>query len=290
MPKHEVTKIFGERKIRSVWDDKAEKWYFSVVDVVAVLTDSDNPRNYWKVLKNRLKKEGNQSVTNCNQLKLMAADGKFYKTDVADQEQLFRIIQSIPSPKAEPFKMWMARVASERLDQVQDPELSIQQALADYCRLGYSEKWIARRIKSIEIRKDLTDEWKARGLDDERDYAQLTNTIYKTWAGMTAGEYKRFKGLKKQNLRDNMTNMELILSMLAEESTREISASTLPHNMIEHHEVAASGGGVAKTARLEIERKTGRKVISPLNASDTGALDIEGGDMDQLPPPSKRKR
>ena len=287
MPKHEVTKIFEEREIRSVWDDKAEKWYFSVVDVVAVLTGSANPRNYWKVLKSRLKKEGNQSVTNCNQLRLKAADGKFYKTDVADQEQLFRLIQSIPSPKAEPFKMWMARVASERIDQFQDPELSIQQALADYRRLGYSDKWIARRIKSIEIRKDLTDEWKARGLDDEKDYAKLTNTIYKTWAGMTAGEYKRFKGLKKQNLRDNMTNMELILSMLAEESTREISASTLPRNMIEHHKVAASGGGVAKNARLEIERKTGRKVISPLNASDTGALDIEGGDLEQLPPPPK---
>ena len=290
MPKHEVTKIFGERKIRTVWDDKAEKWYFSVVDVIAVLTDSIDPHAYWRKLKQRLKEEGNQTVTSCHALKLMAADGKMRKTDVADQEQLFRLIQSIPSPKAEPFKMWMARVASERLDQFQDPELSIQQALADYRRLGYSEKWIARRIKSIEIRKDLTDEWKARGLNDENDYAKLTNTIYKTWAGMTAGEYKRFKGLKKQNLRDNMTNMELILSMLAEESTREISASTLPRNMVEHHKVAASGGSVAKNARLEIERKTGRKVISPLNASDTGALDVEGSDVYQLPPPPKRKR
>lgn len=290
MPKHEVTKIFGERKIRTVWDDKAEKWYFSVVDVIAVLTDSIDPHAYWRKLKQRLKEEGNQTVTSCHALKLMAADGKMRKTDVADQEQLFRLIQSIPSPKAEPFKLWMARVASERLDQFQDPELSIQQALADYRRLGYSEKWIARRIKSIEIRKDLTDEWKARGLNDESDYAKLTNTIYKTWAGMTAGEYKRFKGLKKQNLRDNMTNMELILSMLAEESTREISASTLPRNMVEHHKVAASGGGVAKNARLEIERKTGRKVISPLNASDTGALDVEGSDVYQLPPPSKQKR
>ena len=290
MPKHEVTKIFEEREIRSVWDDKAEKWYFSVVDVVAALTNSTNPATYWRVLKKRLKSEGNETVTNCNALKLTAADGKMRMTDVADQVQLFRLIQSIPSPKAEPFKMWMARVASERIDQFQDPELSIQQALADYRRLGYSEKWISRRIKSIEIRKDLTDEWKARGLDDEKDYAKLTNTIYKTWAGMTAGEYKRFKGLKKQNLRDNMTNMELILSMLAEESTREISASTLPRNMIEHHKVAASGGGVAKNARLEIERKTGRKVISPLNASDTGALDIEGGDLEQLPPPPKRTK
>ncbi len=290
MPKHEVTKIFGERKIRTVWDDKAEKWYFSVVDVIAVLTDSIDPHAYWRKLKQRLKEEGNQTVTSCHALKLMAADGKMRKTDVADQEQLFRLIQSIPSPKAEPFKLWMARVASERLDQFQDPELSIQQALADYRRLGYSEKWIARRIKSIDIRKDLTDEWKARGLNDESDYAKLTNTIYKTWAGMTAGEYKRFKGLKKQNLRDNMTNMELILSMLAEESTREISASTLPRNMVEHHKVAASGGSVAKNARLEIERKTGRKVISPLNASDTGALDVEGSDVYQLPPPPKRKR
>lgn len=283
MSKQEIIKIFGDRKIRSIWDGEAEKWYFSVVDVVAVLTDSENPRNYWKVLKNRLKKEGNQSVTNCNQLKLKASDGKFYLTDVADQEQLFRLIQSIPSPKAEPFKVWMAKVAAERLDQIQDPELSIQQALADYRRLGYSEKWIARRLKSIEIRKELTDEWKARGVEDEREYASLTNTIYKTWAGMTAGEYKRFKGLKKQNLRDNMTNMELILSMLAEESTREISAATLPRNMMEHHKVAASGGGVAKNARAEIERKTGRKVISTLNASDASSLDVEGGDM--LPPP-----
>ena len=285
MAKQEIVKIFGERKIRSVWDDEAEKWYFSVVDVVAVLTESENPRNYWKVLKNRLKKEGNQTVTNCNQLKLRAEDGKMRMTDVADQEQLFRLIQSIPSPKAEPFKMWMARVAAERLDQIQDPELSIQQALADYRRLGYSERWIARRLKSIDIRKDLTDEWKARGVEDERDYASLTNTIYKTWAGMTAGEYKRFKGLRKQNLRDNMTNMELILSMLAEESTRQISASTLPNNMIEHHQVAASGGSVARNARIEIERKTGRRVVSSLNASDTGALDVDSDDM--LPPPAK---
>ena len=283
MSKQEIVKIFGDRKIRSVWDDEAEKWYFSIVDVVAVLTESENPRNYWKVLKSRLKKEGNQTVTNCNQLKLRAEDGKMRMTDVADQEQLFRLIQSIPSPKAEPFKMWMAKVAAERLDQIQDPELSIQQALVDYRRLGYSERWIARRLKSIDIRKDLTDEWKARGIEDEREYASLTNTIYKTWSGMTAGEYKRFKGLRKQNLRDNMTNMELILSMLAEESTRQISAATRPDNMIEHHKVATSGGGVARNARIEIEQKTGRKVISPLNASDIGALDVDSDDM--LPPP-----
>lgn len=282
MSKQEIIKIFGDRKVRSVWDDEAEKWYFSVVDVVAVLTDSKNPATYWRVLKKRLKGEGNETVTNCNGLRLRAEDGKMRISDVADQEQLFRLIQSIPSPKAEPFKMWMAKVASERLDQIQDPELSIQQALADYRRLGYSEKWIARRLKSIDIRKELTDEWRARGIRDDREYASLTNTIYKTWAGMTAGEYKRFKGLKKQNLRDNMTNMELILSMLAEESTREISASTLPRNMVEHHEVAASGGSVAKNARTEIERKTGRKIISPLNASDVAALDVEGAPT--LPP------
>ena len=224
-------------------------------------------------------------MTNCHGLKMRAADGKMRMTDVATAEQMFRVIQSIPSPKAEPFKAWMAKVAVERLDQIQDPELSIQQALADYKRLGDSDKWIARRLKSIDIRKDLTDEWKARGIEDEREYVSLTNTIYKTWSGMTAGEYKHFKGLKKQNLRDNMTNMELILSMLAEESTREISATTKPQNMFEHHQVAASGGGVAKTARLEIEKKTGKKVISSQNASDAGALDVELGDA--LPPPQE---
>ena len=285
MSKQEIVKIFGDRKIRSVWDDEAEKWYFSIVDVVAVLTESKDSLAYWRKLKQRLKAEGNETVTNCHGLKLRAADGKMRMTDVADQEQLFRLIQSIPSPKAEPFKMWMAKVAAERLDQIQDPELSIQQALADYRRLGYSERWIARRLKSIDIRKDLTDEWKARGIENEREYASMTNTIYKTWAGMTAGEYKRFKGLRKQNLRDNMTNMELILSMLAEESTRQISAVTRPDNMIEHHKVATSGGGVARNARIEIEQKTGRKVISPLNASDIGALDVDADDM--LPPPQK---
>ena len=221
MPKHEIAKVFGNKKIRSVWDDETETWYFSIVDVVAVLTESKDPLAYWRKLKQRLKNEGNEPVTNCHGLKMRAADGKMRMTDVATAEQMFRVIQSIPSPKAEPFKAWMAKVAAERLDQIQDPELSIQQGLADYKRLGYSDKWIARRLKSIDIRKDLTDEWKARGIEDEREYASLTNTIYKTWSGMTAGEYKHFKGLKKQNLRDNMTNMELILSMLAEESTEK---------------------------------------------------------------------
>ena len=290
MSLQEMIKMFGARQIRSVWDDEAEKWYFSIVDVIAVLTNSNDPRTYWKVLKKRLKDEGNQTVTNCNQLKLRAADGKMRKTDVADQEQMFRIIQSIPSPKAEPFKVWMAKIAAERIDQIQDPELSIQQALADYRRLGYSEKWIAQRLKSIDIRKDLTDEWKARGIQDEREYAKLTNTIYKAWAGMTAGQYKQFKGLKKQNLRDNMTNLELILSMLAEESTRQISASTKPSNMIEHHRVASSGGRVARNARVEIERKTGREVISPSNASDLEALDLDDTEKLPPPPPPKKKK
>ena len=283
MPTHEIVKVFGPHHVRTIWDDAAETWYFSIVDVVAVLTESKSPLAYWRKLKQRLKEEGNQTVTNCHGLKLRAADGKLRLTDVATAEQLFRLIQSIPSPRAEPFKVWMAQVAAERLDQFQNPERSIQQALADYRRLGYSEKWISRRLKSIEIRKDLTDEWKARGVEDEHAYADLTNTIYKAWAGMTAGEYKRFKGLKKQNLRDNMTNMELILSMLAEESTRQISSAVKPRTMPEHHRVAASGGGVAKNARLEIEQKTGRNVISPANASDLPAL---AADPHSLPFPS----
>lgn len=284
--KKEEIKLFGSQQVRSVWDSEAEDWYFAVVDVVAILTDSKDPATYWRVLKNRLKKEGNQTVTNCNALKLQAADGKMRRFDVATAEQMFRIIQSIPSPKAEPFKMWMARVAAQRLDQIQDPELSIQQALADYRRLGYSEKWISQRIKSIDIRKGLTDEWKERGLFDEREYAKLTNVIYKEWSGMNAGAYKRYKGLHKENLRDNMTNMELILNMLAEEATREISSATKPTNMIGHQKVAKSGGSVAKNARSEIERKTGRSVISPLNAHDAGALDVDENGL--LPPPGSK--
>lgn len=228
MTKKEAIKLFEERKVRTVWDDELEKWYFSIVDVIGVLTDSPDPRNYWKVLKNRLKKEGNETVTNCNRLKLPAEDGKMRLTDVADTEQLFRLIQSIPSPKAEPFKLWMAQVAKERLDQMQDPELSIQQAMLDYKRLGYSDNWINQRLKSIEIRKDLTDEWKRHGLQEGVQFATLTDIIYKTWAGKTAKEYKQFKGLKKENLRDNMTNKELILNMLAELSTKEISEAQKP--------------------------------------------------------------
>jgi prophage antirepressor-like protein len=259
-------KIFEERKVRTVWDDKTEEWYFSIVDVVDVLTDSPNPRKYWSVLKNRLKKEGSELTTNCSQLKMPSVDGKKYLTDVASTQQLFRLIQSIPSSKAEPFKLWIAQVAKERLDQMQDPELSIEQAMMDYKRLGYSDNWINQRLKSIEIRKELTDEWKSRGLEEGIQFATLTDIIYKTWADKTAKEYKQFKGLKKENLRDNMTNAELVLNMLAELSTRQISEATNPDTMEEHASVAKQGGEVARNARLELEEKTGQKVISPLNA------------------------
>ena len=266
MTKHNQIQLFEEKKVRTVWDDAEEKWYFSIVDAVAVLTDSPDPRNYWKVLKHRLKKEGNQSVTSCNQLKLPSSDGKYYKTDVADTEQLFRLIQSIPSPKAEPFKLWMAQVAADRLDQMQDPELGIEQALADYKRLGYADSWINQRLKSIEIRKDLTDEWKRHGLKEGVQFATLTDIIYSTWSGMTAKEYKQFKGLKKENLRDNMTNRELVLNMLAEISTKDISESRNPETFGEHAEVARQGGEIARNARAELEAKTGNPVVTSLNA------------------------
>lgn len=225
MTKFNQIKLFEEKKVRAIYDDVEEKWYFSIVDVCGVLTESIDAAAYWRKLKQRLKEEGNESVTNCHALKLQAADGKMRKTDMADTEQLFRLIQSIPSPKAEPFKQWMAQVAAQRLEQMQDPELGIQQALADYKRLGYSDNWINQRLKSIEIRKDLTDEWKRRGLEEGVQFATLTDIIYHTWAGMTAREYKKFKGLKKENLRDNMTNRELVLNMLAELSTKDISES-----------------------------------------------------------------
>ena len=266
MTKHNQIQLFEEKKVRTVWDDAEEKWYFSIVDAVAVLTDSPDPRNYWKVLKHRLKKEGNQSVTDCNQLKLPSSDGKYYKTDVADTEQLFRLIQSIPSPKAEPFKLWMAQVAADRLDQMQDPELGIEQALADYKRLGYSDSWINQRLKSIEICKDLTDEWKRHGLKEGVQFATLTDIIYSTWSGMTTKEYKQFKGLKKENLRDNMTNRELVLNMLAVISTNDISESRNPETFGEHAEVARQGGEIARNARAELEAKTGKPVVTSLNA------------------------
>ena len=266
MTKKQAIQLFNDRKIRAAWDDIEEKWYFSIVDVVAVLTDSADAAAYWRKLKQRLKAEGNETVTNCHGLKMLAADGKMRLTDVADAEQLFRLIQSIPSPKAEPFKLWMAQVAAERLDQMQDPELSINQALADYKRLGYSDNWINQRLKSIEIRKDLTDEWKRHGLREGMQFATLTDVIYKTWSDMTAREYKKFKGLRKENLRDNMTNKELVLNMLAELSTKEISESKQPETFCEHMDIAKAGGEVARNARLELEQKTGKPVISPLNA------------------------
>ena len=270
MVKQNSIKFFEEKKVRTLWDSETEEWYFSVVDVVAVLTDSDyqTARNYWKVLKNRLKKEGNETVTNCNRLKLISEDGKMRLTDVATTQQLFRLIQSIPSPKAEPFKLWMAQVAAERLDQMQDPELSIEQAMKDYKRLGYSDNWINQRLKSIEIRKELTDEWKKHGLQEGVQFATLTDIIYQTWSDMTARQYKQFKGLKKENLRDNMTNKELVLNMLAELSTKEISESNHPETFEDHKEIAVQGGEIARNARMELEAKTGKSVISPLNAKE----------------------
>jgi hypothetical protein len=268
MVKQNAIKVFEEKKVRTLWDSETEEWYFSVVDVVAVLTDSENPRRYWSDLKRKLAKEGSQLYAEIVQLKMLSSDGKYYKTDVATTQQLFRLIQSIPSPKAEPFKLWMAQVAKERLDQMQDPELSIKQAMEDYKRLGYSDNWINQRLKSIEIRKELTDEWKRRGLQEGVQFATLTDIIYQSWADKTAKEYKQFKGLKKENLRDNMTNKELVLNMLAELSTKEISEATQPETFDDHKDVAKRGGNIAREARLRLEEETGKPVISPLSAKD----------------------
>jgi hypothetical protein len=261
-------KLFDDKEVRTSWDADQEKWYISIVDVIAILTDSVDPTAYWRKLKQRLKTEGNQTVTNCHGLKMLAKDGKMRKTDVANTEQLFRLIQSVPSPKAEPFKVWLAQVAAERLDELQDPELSIDRALEQYLQLGYSENWINQRVKSIEIRKELTDEWKARGLKEGIQFATLTDIIYAAWSGKTSKEYKVLKGLKKENLRDNMTNTELILNMLAEASTKDISQATNPETFTESKNVAKQGGNVAKVALKELESKTGNKVVSKLNAKD----------------------
>ena len=271
MTKKEALQLFEEKKIRSVWDDKEEKWYFSIVDVCAVLTeqpDAEHARNYWKVLKHRLIKEGNQTVTTCNRLKLRAADGKLRLTDVADTEQLFRLIQSVPSPKAEPFKLWMAQVASTRLEQMQDPEKSIDQAVIDYKRLGYSDAWINQRIKSIEIRKELTDEWARTGVQQGMQYASLTDIITREWSGMSTKQYKQFKGLKKESLRDNMTNMEIALNMLAEASATELSKQRDPKGFSQQKQIAKDGGSVAKVARNQLEKKLGHGVITSAKASD----------------------
>jgi len=273
MKQNEAIKIFEEKKVRTLWDVELEQWYFSIVDVIEILSESVDPNAYWRKLKQRLKAEGNETVTNCHGLKMLAADGKMRMTDVADTEQLFRLIQSIPSPKAEPFKIWLAQVASERLDEMQDPELSIDRALEQYLKLGYSENWINQRLKSIEIRKELTDEWRKRGMKEGQQFATLTDIISKAWAGKTTKEYKVFKGLKKENLRDNMTNTELILNMLAEASTKDISAATEPKDFEESKKVAKQGGNVAKVALKELESKTGKKVVSSLNAKK--ALSVE---------------
>ncbi len=265
-----ITKLhlFEEQQLRTVWDTEQEKWYISIVDVIAVLTESRDANAYWRKLKQRLKAEGNETVTNCHSLKMVATDGKMRFTDMADTEQLFRLIQSIPSPKAEPFKLWLAQVAAERLDELQDPELSIDRALEQYLKLGYSENWINQRLKSIEIRKELTDEWKNRGLKEGLQFATLTDIITKAWSDKTTKEYKVLKGLKKENLRDNMTNTELILNMLAEASTKDISVATNPKDFEESKIVAKQGGNVANVARMELEAKTGKKVVSELNAKD----------------------
>jgi hypothetical protein len=264
--------LFEHQQVRTVWDEEAEKWWFSVVDIVAVLTDSDyqTARKYWKVLKGRLAEEGNQSVTNCYQLKMQSTDGKYYNTDVADTEQVLRLIQSIPSRKAEPFKLWLAKVGGERIDETVDPELSIDRAIQNYRRLGYSENWINQRIKSIEVRKALTDEWDNSGVRPGEEYAALTDLMSKTWSGMTTREYKRHKGLKKENLRDNMTNTELVLNMLAEVAATDISIARQPTSFNESAVAAREGAKAAKVAREQIEKSTGRSAVSPLNAKSLG--------------------
>jgi len=265
MPNDNI-KIFEQKEVRTLWDEDAEKWFISVVDVIAVLTESVNPTAYWRKLKQRLKEEGNETVTNCHGLKMKAADGKMRLTDVADTEQIFRLIQSIPSPKAEPFKLWLAKVGQERLDEMQDPELSIDRALEQYMELGYSQNWINQRLKSIEVRKELTDEWKSRGIKEGLQFATLTNIITRAWSEKSTKEYKVLKGLKKENLRDNMTNTELILNMLAEASVKDISQATNPDGFEESKNVALQGGNVAKVAREALEEKTGKKVVTGLNA------------------------
>ena len=273
MSKETSIKLFEEKKVRTIWDEEKEEWYFSVVDVVGILTESENPRRYWSDLKIKLEKEGSQLYENIVQLKLLASDGKMRMTDVANEAQLFRIIQSIPSPKAEPFKLWMAQVAKERLDQLQDPELSIEQAMFDYKRLGYSDNWINQRLKSIEIRKELTDEWKSKGVQEGLEFAVLTDIITKTWSDKTTKEYKHYKGLKKENLRDNMTNTELVLNMLAELSTKNISEVSNPETFDEHAQIAMRGGKIAHNARQELELQTGKSAISKLNAKSLKSIE-----------------
>ena len=265
--KHQI-QLFEEKKVRTVWDDQEEKWYFSIVDVCAVLAESKDPQAYWRKLKQRLKDEGNETVTNCHALKMQAADGKMRMTDVVDTEQLFRLVQSVPSKKAEPFKQWMAEVAAQRIDQMQDPELNFEQAYADYRRLGYSDKWINQRLRSIEVRKELTDEWDRAGVKEGQQYASLTDIITQGWSGKTTRQYKQFKGLKKENLRDNMTNIELALNTLAEASVTEISKSKNPKGFRQSAAVALEGSKIAGDARKQLEQRVGHSVISSAKAAD----------------------
>lgn len=268
MTKETAIKLFNDKQIRTHWDEENEKWFFSIVDVVGVLTDSPNPRKYWSVLKTRLKAEGSELATNCSQLKMLSADGKYYNTDVADTEQLFRLIQSVPSPKAEPFKLWLAQVGRERIDEIEDPEIGIDRLMETYLKKGYSKEWVNQRLKSIEIRKELTDEWEKRGVKKGQDYAILTDEITKAWSGLTTKQYKDYKDLKKENLRDHMTNIELVLNMLAEASTTEISKKIEPKTFPENKVVAKKGGIVAKAARLQLEKNTGKNVVTRLNAKN----------------------
>ena len=273
MTKETSIKLFENKKVRSVWDSEQGKWYISIVDVIEVLTESPNPRKYWSVLKTRLKQEGSELTTNCSQLKLSAADGKKYLTDVADVEQLFRLIQSIPSPKAEPFKLWLSQLARERLEEIDDPEQGIERLMEYYHRKGYSDNWINQRLKSIEIRKELTDEWERRGVKKGQEYAVLTDIITQTWSGMTTKQYKQHKELKTESLRDNMTNLELVFNMLAEASTTEISKEKKPRTFIENAKVAKQGGSVADAARLKLELESGKKVVSKLNAKNLKSIE-----------------
>lgn len=282
MKKPQSIILFDQIEVRRHWDADKELWYFSVVDIIGALGASDNPRNYWKVLKNRLKNEGSEVVTKCNQLKMQATDGKYYLTDAADTETMLRLIQSIPSPKAEPFKLWLAKVGYQRIEETEDPELAINRAMQTYLKKGYSREWINQRLKSIEIRKDLTDEWHDRGMKEGIEYAILTDEITKAWADRSTKEYKKFKGLQKQNLRDNMTNLELVLSMLAEASTTEISKKKQPAGLEHNKQVAKEGGTVAKKARLELEKQTGESVVSRLNAQYLQSTrSLKSGDGDK---------
>ncbi len=275
MHRHNKIQLFNDAKIRTHWDDENEIWYFSIVDVIGVLTDSPNPRNYWKVLKHRLIKEGSELVTNCNQLKMLASDGKFYSTDVADTEQLFRLIQSVPSPKAEPFKLWLAKMGRERIDEIEDPEIGIDRLMETYLKKGYSKDWINQRLKSIEVRKELTDEWEERGVKQGKEFAILTDELTKAWSGKTVKQYKQHKNLKKENLRDNMTNLELVLNMLAEATTKEISKEKKPKTFNNSKTIAKQGGTIAGNTRKEIEAKTGKKIISTKNATTISVIKLK---------------